>query len=503
MVPLTAQATLDPRDIIAPVDRHIFGAFVEHMGRSVYGGIYEPDHPTADADGFREDVVDLVREMGVTVVRYPGGNFVSGYRWEDGVGPVAGRPARLDLAWHSRETNAFGLGEFMRWTRKAGVEPMLALNLGTRGVSEAIDLLEYANHPAGTVLSDRRVGHGAIEPYDIRTWCLGNEPDGPWQLGHKTALEYARLAAETARAMRQFDPSLRLVAAGSSAATMPTFGEWERTVLEAAHDLIDDISLHAYYEEGDDLASFLASGVALDRYIKDVAAIADEVARRVGSDKRIGLSVDEWNVWYLRRHQERFHPTDWPEAPSISEDAFSVVDAVVVGSLLISFLKHADRVTSACLAQLVNSIGVIKTKPLGPAWRESTFYPFALTARHALGQSLRLPLSVPSIETRRHGDVPILDGVATLSDDEGAISMFLVNRHPEATVKLRVDLAMPGDASIDDATVLTDADMHAVNSLDRPLRVRPLPLAEVELDEGRLTAFLPPVSWSVIRLLSG
>ncbi len=499
---LTATATLDTRDIVAPVDRHIFGSFVEHMGRCVYGGVYEPDHPTADADGFRGDVLALVRELGVTIVRYPGGNFASGYRWEDGVGPVDDRPARLDLAWHSREPNTFGLGEFMRWTGKAGVEPMLTLNLGTRGVREAADLLEYTNHPSGTALSDRRVEHGTVEPYDIRTWCLGNELDGPWQLGHKSALEYARLATETARAMRQFDPSLRLVAAGSSAASMPTFGAWERTVLEEAFELVDDISLHAYYEEGDDLASFIASSVAMDRHLDDVIVIADEIARQAGSDKRIGLSVDEWNVWYLRRHQDRFHPTAWPEAPPISEDAYSVADAVVVGSLLVSFLKHADRVTCACLAQLVNTIAPIKTEPGGSAWREATFYPFAIAAQHARGRALRVPLSSPRLETQAHGDVPSLDAVAVLSEDEAAVAMFLVNRHPGKTVELKVDLAMSADVSIEAAIVLADPDVHAANSVDQPLRVRPHALATAVLERRSLLALLPPVSWTMIRLAS-
>ncbi len=501
--PLDALATLDVRDTIAPVDRHVFGSFVEHMGRCVYGGIYEPGHPTADADGFRGDVLELVRELGVTIVRYPGGNFASGYRWEDGVGPIDDRPVRLDLAWHSREPNAFGLAEFMRWTRAVNVEPMLTLNLGTRGVQETLDLLEYANHPGGTRLSDLRVAHGDREPYGIRTWCLGNELDGPWQLGHKKPLEYARLATETARAMRQFDSSLRLVAAGSSATTMPTFGDWERTVLEAAFELVDDISLHAYFEEGDDLASFLASSLVMDRSLDEVAAIADEVARRAGSERRVGLAVDEWNVWYLRRHLDRFHPAAWLEAPPISEDAYSVADAVVVGSLLISLLKHADRVTYACLAQLVNTIAPIKTSPGGPAWREATYYPFALTSLHARGEALRLRLSSPSLETEAHGDVPSLDGAAVIADDGCTVSMFLVNRHTERPVRLEVDLATSTCASIDAAVVLTDADVHATNSVNQPLRVRPRTLTQVVSERGSLTAVLPAVSWTTIRLRLG
>jgi alpha-N-arabinofuranosidase len=495
----SATATLQPSHTIGLVRPQLFGAFVEHMGRGVYGGIYERGHPAADADGFRTDVLELVSELGVTQVRYPGGNFVSGYRWEDGVGPREQRPTRLDLAWHSRETNAFGLGEFVRWTRAARVAPMLTLNLGTRGLQEALDLLEYANHPAGTELSDRRVRHGDTEPYAIRTWCLGNELDGPWQLGHKAAAEYARLAAETARGMRQFDPSLRLVVAGSSASTMPTFGSWERTVLESCWELVDEISVHAYFEEGDDLGSFLASGVAMDAQLDAVAGIADDVVAAAGGSKRIGLAVDEWNVWYMRRHQETFHPGSWPVAPVLCEDAYSVADAVVVGGLLISLLRHADTVSSACLAQLVNTIAPIKTAADGSAWREATFHPFAITARHARGTAVRLEFEAPAMATADHGDVPVVDGVATMTDD-GTISLFLLNRHPREALELSVRLDAERPVEVRQAQQISDPDPHAANDASRPHRVRPVPVSVRQRGERALQVDLPPVCWAHIQL---
>src|SRR3954447_10697992 len=315
---------------VADVPRRLFGSFVEHMGRCVYTGIFEPGHESADETGLRGDVAALVRELGVTTVRYPGGNFVSGYRWEDGVGPVDQRPRCLDLAWHSTETNRFGVDEFVHWARRTGVEPMLAGNLGTRGPMEAVELLEYCNHPSGTPLSDRRVANGARTPHGVRMWCLGNEMDGPWQLGHKTAAEYGRIAAETARAMRQFDPSLELVACGSSTSRMSTFGTWEDTVLDLVHGLVDHVSLHGYYEPSDgDVDSFLASGAEMDRFIEQVVATADAVAARKRSTKRIMLSFDEWNVW----HAPTAVPMagdEWPVAPRLSEDTFDVHDAVVV-----------------------------------------------------------------------------------------------------------------------------------------------------------------------------
>src|SRR5215216_338402 len=211
-----ARLVVDPAFVVGALDRRLFGSFVEHMGRCVYTGIYEPGHATADPDGFRQDVLELVRELGVTAVRYPGGNFVSNYDWEDGVGPKGERPRRLDLAWRAIEPNQFGTDEFVAWSRKANVEPIWAVNLGTRGIKEAVELLEYCNLPAGTELPDRRVANGTPEPHGIKVWCLGNEMDGPWQIGHKTAEEYARLAEETANAMRRVDPGIELVACGSS-----------------------------------------------------------------------------------------------------------------------------------------------------------------------------------------------------------------------------------------------------------------------------------------------
>ncbi len=378
--PLAARVVVDPAAQVAPVKRRLFGSFVEHLGRCVYTGIYEPGHPTADEDGFRGDVLALTQELGVSVVRYPGGNFVSNYRWEDGVGPREHRPVRRDLAWRTIETNEIGVDEFIKWTGRAGVEPMLAVNLGTRGIAEALDLLEYADHPAGTTLSEQRVANGAPDPHGVRLWCLGNELDGPWQTGHKTAAEYGRLAAETARAMRQAEPDLELVACGSSHSSMPTFGSWEATVLEEAYDVVDYISLHAYYEEHDgDPGSFLASAVDMDRFIDAVTATADYVRAKLGASKRIDLSFDEWNVWYLSRFQHDGPEPGWPVAPRLIEDRYSVTDAVVVGNLLIALLRHADRVAVACLAQLVNVIAPMMTEPGGPAWRQTTFHPFAAT----------------------------------------------------------------------------------------------------------------------------
>src|SRR5688500_12851677 len=398
---------VDPAHTVGRLNRRLFGSFVEHLGRCVYDGIYEPAHPSADADGFRTDVMDLVRELGVTTVRYPGGNFVSGYRWEDGVAPRERRPKRRDLAWHSLETNQVGLDELARWSERVGAELMLAINLGTRGTLEALDLLEYTNVRASSALAERRAAHGSPDPFNVRMWCLGNEMDGPWQLGHRSAGDYGRLASQVAKAMRQMDPSLELVVCGSSNRSMPTFGTWERIVLEYTYHDIDFISGHSYYQERNgDRGSFLASAVDMEAFIESVIATADFVKAALRSERAIDISFDEWNVWYSDRFNDSGKITDvssWPYAPRLLEDQYSVIDAVVVGSLLICLLKHADRVKAACLAQLVNVIAPIMTEPGGPAWRQTIFFPFAITAQLAQGTVLRLAIESPFYETSEYG----------------------------------------------------------------------------------------------------
>jgi alpha-N-arabinofuranosidase len=499
-----AHVAVDPRFPVGPLDRRLFGAFVEHLGRCVYDGIYEPAHPTADGDGFRTDVMDLVRELGVTTIRYPGGNFVSGYRWEDGVGPRDRRPRRLDLAWHSTETNEVGVDEFAAWAERIGAEVVLAVNLGTRGVAEALDLLEYTNIHSGTAWSDARVANGRAEPHGIRMWCLGNEMDGPWQLGHRSAADYGQLAAQVARGMRQLDPDVELVVCGSSSALMPTFGAWERTVLEHTFDVVDLISCHAYYELRDgDLGAFLASSVGMDRFIDSVVATADHVAALRRSTRRIDIAFDEWNVWYSRRFESVDKITgidNWPVAPRLLEDSYTVADAVVVGSLLITLLRHADRVRSANLAQLVNVIAPIMTEPGGRAWRQTIFHPFATMARLARGTVLDVRVTCGTYRTAAHGDVPLVDAVATHDADTGRTAAFLVHRGQDGPASVTLDMSGLDVTRIEESRTLADDDLEARNILAEPDRVVLTDNTTAKLDDGSLTVELPPVSWTALSL---
>ena len=496
---------------VAPVSDRLFGSFVEHLGRCVYGGIYEPGHPEADEDGFRKDVIALVQELGTTAIRYPGGNFVSGYRWEDGIGPKESRPRRLDLAWHSTETNQFGLHEMAKWLQKAGGnELMEAINLGTRGLEEALDLLEYSNIPSGTKLSDERRANGAEQPFDIKMWCLGNEMDGPWQTGHKSAEDYGTLAASVARGMRSLDPSVELVVCGSSGHDMDTFGHWEETVLEKTYDLVDFVSCHAYYhpelrsDGSRDMVSFMASGVDMDGFIKDVAAAIDATKARLKSKHDVYISFDEWNVWYQEEEPSK-NPEgigNWPVAPRLLEDVYTAADAVVFGDLMITLLKNADRVHAASLAQLVNVIAPIMTEPGGPAWRQTTFYPFALTAKLAKGGTVLEPkLATGTFDTPQYGEVPAVNSVAVRGAD-GSVTVFVANRSLDTSSDFEIELPKDFAGQTVEAQTLHEDDIFACNTLEERNRVTLHPNDTVALDAaaGTVRMTLPPVSWTAISV---
>jgi len=496
-----ARLALDRARAVATIDPRLFGAFVEHLGRAVYGGLYEPGHPAADGQGFRTDVLDLVRGLAPPVVRYPGGNFVSAYRWEDGVGPRGRRPVRLDPAWRTRETNQVGTDEFVAWCRAAGAEPMLAVNLGTRGIDAACALLEYCNHPGGTAWSDLRRRHGHARPHGVRLWCLGNEMDGPWQVGHKTAHEYGRLASETAKAMRAFDQGLELVACGSSFAGMPTFGAWEETVLELCAGAVDHVSLHAYFDdEAGDAAAFLAQPVALERAIRAVGAVIDRVQARTGAARPVHVAVDEWNVWYHNRRQdkERLRTWDWPTAPALLEEAYDVTDALVVACALNALIRSADRVRIACLAQLVNVIAPIMTVTGGPAWRQTTYHPLQAAARHARGTSLAVALDCPAYDGGPTPDVPWLDAAA--ADTGDGLALFLVNRHAADAIDLAVSFAGFAPRGVALHRTLSDPDPRATNTAAHPDRVTLRAGTGAALQDGALHALLPPRSYHVLRL---
>ena len=489
----TAKVIVDRDFQVSRIDKRIYGSFIEHLGRAVYEGIYQPGSPFADEEGFRKDTLALVRELNVPIVRYPGGNFVSGYRWEDGVGPKENRPARLEPAWSVVETNEVGLGEFARWADKAGTQVMMAVNLGTRGIQEAVDLLEYCNLDKGTRMSQLRKQHGRETPYGFKLWCLGNEMDGPWQIGHKTAREYGRLAAEAGKVMKWTDPSIQLVACGSSNTGMPTFGSWEETVLEETYDVADFLSLHSYYGNPDNnTEEFLACSKDMDNFISTVASICDVVKSRLHSDKTMMLSFDEWNVWFHSGEQDK-QIEKWTVAPPQLEDVYNFEDALVVGCLLITLLRHADRVKMACLAQLVNVIAPIMTETGGRSWAQTIFYPFLDASLHGNGVSLRTAVECGSYQAGKYGETSYLESIAVANEQAREIVVFAVNRSLTEEMELEIQVTGYGDLEKLSHRILFCEDLKAVNTADAPDTVAPgeLPLTEATV--------LPKHSWNVIR----
>ena len=496
-----ARMAVDKEFKIAEVDPRLYGSFIEHLGRAVYNGIYQPGHPAADEDGFRKDVMALVKELGVPIVRYPGGNFVSNFFWEDSVGPKEQRKPRLDLAWRTLETNQFGIDEFQKWCRKTGSEVMMAVNLGTRGTKDALNLLEYCNLDTDTYYAKMRRAGGHAEPYGIKTWCMGNEMDGPWQVGHKPALEYGRLAAETAKAMKVMDDSLEFVMCGSSGVTMPTFPEWERITLQEAYDYVDYVSLHQYYGNPDaDTADFLANTLDLENFLHTVICTIDYVKAQKRSKKVINLSFDEWNVWYHSTAQdnEKMARAPWDQHPHLLEDHYTFEDALLVGLFLITFLKHADRVRIACLAQLVNVIAPIMTEDDGAAWRQTIFYPFYQASKYGRGYALQCPLSCDKHDTSKHTDVTDIDATAVYNEEKNEVTVFAVNRSLTKTVELEADLRSFGSVQVKEHTEMAGYPVDAVNSAASDTAVAPKACTDHTLEGGRLTAHLKPLSWNVI-----
>ena len=498
----TARIFIDSRRTISPLDRNLFGSFLEQLGRAIYDGIYDPGSKLSDSNGFRKDVMQEVRTLGVPIIRYPGGNFVSGYNWLDGVGPKQDRPKVLDKAWDSLNTNQFGTNEYMAWCKAVGTLPLMGLNLGTGTPEQAAALLEYCNIDKGTEWSDLRRKHGYPEPYNVKHWCMGNEMDGPWQIGHMTAAEYGMKAQDTARQMRYVaqDPELQLIACGSSGPQMPTYLEWDREVLEQCYDNVDGLSLHRYLgntqdETGGDSAKYLALNLTMDKQIAESLAVCDLVRGHKRSKKKLWLSFDEWNVWYRARGKQ-FDDGHRQEAPHLLEEVYNLEDALLVGGMLNTLIRNADRVKIACLAQLINVIAPITTNENG-LFRQTIYYPYAWALQNARGTVLNLLVESPTYDVKDLDAVPYLDAVAT--SDNGKTSLFVLNRDlaKSHAVELVWEDQAPGQVLT--SQVLTGSDLKAVNGFDAPERVKPQAFAKPTTSNGRSRFEVPARSYTMIQ----
>lgn len=496
----SARVVIDKEYEIGKVEDHLYGSFVENLGRCIYGGIYEPGHPEADERGFRKDVLRVVSELNVPIIRYPGGNFTSTYRWEDGIGPVDERPARLDLAWKSIEPNKFGLNEFVDWTKLVNAEIMMTLNISTKGLLDVQNLWEYCNFPGGTYWSDLRKSHGYPAPHNITHWCLGNEPDGDWQIAQKTPQEYGRIAREAGKMLKLMDPTCNVTVSGSSLWRLRSFPAWDSIVLEDTYDYVDNVSIHAYYgNKQDDTANFLAKTLEMDNFIESAIAACDFVRVKLRRSKRLNLSIDEWNVWY-HTHDDDRHKDPWHFAPHLLEEDYTFEDAVMVGCMIISILRHANRISKACNALLVNAISSIATVNNGPVWRHTTFYPFLHASNFGRGISLMPVIECPKYDSAEYTDVPYLASAVTYNDENEDLVIFAVNRDLEVSMNLECELRGFSGYRVLEHIVYESKDKKARNTQEKPLNVVPHNRGNATVHENIVTAELPRLSWNVIRL---
>lgn len=492
---LTAQVGLDRRRVVGHISPYVFGGFIEHMGRCVYEGIYDPGSPHADAHGIRLDVLDALKQMGVTIMRYPGGNFLSGYDWRDGVGPKAQRPRKRDLAWKSIETNQFGTHEFMDFVARLGAEPMLGVNMGTGDIALASAYIEYVNAPAGTYWADQRVANGRKEPWGVKWWCLGNEMDGPWQIGHLDAVEYGKKALEAAKMMRWNDDTVKLVLAGSSSVGMATYPMWDRTILELCYDHVDVLSMHYYAgNRNDDTSSYLALTREFETYVDSLASTINYVKAVKRSKKQVKLSWDEWNVWYKNMEMDG----KWSVAPHLIEEVYNLEDAVLVGAWLNVFLRKCDVLEAACLAQMVNVIGPLLTTKDGML-KQSIYYPFQMVASRAKGDSLDVWVDSPLYSSKKEADVPMLDVSASWDAETETGGVYIVNRNLKKpiTVTITVNDGLKPMIATGGET-LWGTDPKAFNTFNAPNAVVSAPLTNIKSQKGKITVTVPPLSTSAI-----
>ena len=483
--------TLHTGFTVGDVDERIFGGFLEHMGRSVYEGVYDPASAHADAQGLRTDVLGALDRLHLPLVRYPGGNFVSGYHWEDGVGPRPERPTLRELAWSSIEPNDFGTDEFMDLCAKLDWTPMLAVNLGTGSPEEARNWVEYCNSPAGTRYADQRVANGYDAPHGVPIWCLGNEMDGPWQLGHRPAKEYAIVAKQAARMMKIVDPSIELVACGSSLPDMSTYLSWDQEVLEYLGGSADYISLHRYVgNHNDDTADFLAVTNSVDAQIEAVDSLCRFVQAKRKGRRRPMLCFDEWNVWYKNMEMDGANKF----APPLIEETYNLEDALVVAGFLNSFIRHADVVRIANIAQLVNVIAPVRTRG-DDLLIQSIFHVFEQFSRRRTGTSLQCAVDGPSYDAATYGATPMLDASAIHDTKGHRLHVFATNRSVDEQMDLTINLADAPLTGISSSVIVTADDPKAHNTFDDQQVVTAQEYEANKLIDGSAICQLPPLSF--------
>ena len=448
--PLRARVKIDTERVIGEIDPMIYGNFAEHLGRCIDGGIFEEGHQLSDARGYRKDVFEAAGKLNVTQLRWPGGNFSSNYHWKDGIGPRDKRPPRLEMAWGTVESNRFGTHEFLEYAEMMKTEPYVCVNLGTGSWTDAQQWVEYVNSSADTAMTRLRKENGRPNPWKVKYWGLGNEMDGPWQMGHRSADEYGKFALEAAKLMRWTDPNIKLIAAGSShfAQGIDWVG-WNRTVLEHLKNHVDYLAVHLYVgNRENDYYEFVASSRDLDNRTKTTEGVIDAAMSDMRVPRKIHIAWDEYNVWYRARgNKER--------GRRILEERYNLEDALVIATFLNSFINHAHIVKMANMAQLVNVIAPIFTNETG-LFLQTIFYPLQLIANNCKGKALALFVDSPTYDSKRFGPVSYLDSSASL--DGNTLALSLVNRHK--------DQPLDAEFELQDKTFAGPVEISEVNGPD-------------------------------------
>ena len=489
---------LHPEFTVGEISPFMYGGFLENIGRCIYGGIYDPEHPSADEDGFRSDVLDAVQGMNYTAMRFPGGNAVSCYRWEDSVGPKEQRPVRLNVAFHSLENHHFGLDEYMRWCRKINAAPMLTINLASRGIDDAKNLVEYCNFPQGTQWSDWRRVHGVEEPYNVPIWFLGNELSGRWQMPGREAADYGYIARECGKMIRAISPESEIAVCGPCGRfEIGAPEDWLYKVLCKAYNVTDYLSIHCYLRNRITAEAFSSELEETDEYLNNVIAGCDYAMARTWNNRKLKISVDEWGVWRGMGLELR-NGANWAFDDPKIEDDYTASDAVLAGGLLITLLRHADRVKLSCISEAVNSIAPIRTGSNGKVWKQTTYYPFALTALHGHGTVLQDKLYSDDFISSDNRTLSAWYGVSICNREKNELIIIGLNRLMQEDLLLQADLSAFKVESVIEHQALFAEDPETVNS-ENAEKVYPV-LCEHAVQKGQIWEFtLAPCSWNMIR----
>ncbi|MGQ9607853.1 MAG: alpha-N-arabinofuranosidase [bacterium] len=476
---------VDIRRKIDTIDKNIYGGFIEHLGRCIYGGIYDPGSPLSDERGFRKDVISAIKRLNVTNLRWPGGNFVSGYHWMDGIGPKEKRPKKMELAWHTVETNQFGTDEYIEFCRAVNTEPHICINMGSGTMDEARDWVEYCNGKEDTYFANLRRQNGHPEPYNVKYWGLGNEISGHWQIGAKSAESYSTMALEFAKVMKWTDRNIQLIACGSCQ-QIPVEMEWNRIVVQKLIDIADYLSIHMYVSNHENnYYEYMGTSEHIEKYIRTVKGIIDGASYHSQHGRKMKISFDEWNATFSPGREKSLH------------ERYTLEDALVVGMFLNSFIRHADIIKIANMAQTVNVIPAIYTNTEG-LFFQTIFYPMELFANANGTIALDAYCDCKKFETRRYGNVPYLDVSASYDPAIRRITINIINRHLTDIVPVKIENSH-GDLA-DKGTIfrITGPDIKAINDFKEETVVTKK--QDLDVPSNIFTIELPPHSITAIQL---